>query len=384
MWIYLLLLLPPLLVAASGRLPARLRRFAWPLAWVALVLFVGLRRELAADWDNYLILFQRAGAYPLAEALTLSDPGYMLLSGLLARLGLALPAVNLACAAIFATGLVKFARAQPLPALAMLIAVPVLVMLAALMSTRQSAALGLTMWALASYQAGGRRLPAALLLGALTFHWTAVLLLPAAIAVHARRVPPWLVAAAGGAAGVGLAAALLFVPDLADRVAHIAASLAAWPRAAPTLAALALLFALWPRLGFDERERRLAAGLAAIALFALALLPVLSAAGDRLGFYAVPLQMMVFTRAVSRAPRGAARRAAAAAVALFYVAMFVVWLAATPYRGCLTPYRSYLADPGALADPTPDRHRRTLPCMTVAAGEATASPSAGSPIPRTA
>ena len=97
-------------------------------------------------------------------------------------------------------------------------------------------------------------------------------------------------------------------------------------------------------------------------LFALFLTPVLSAAGDRLGLYAVPLQIMIFTRLPGLAPAGAVRLAAAAAVAAAPLALYLAWLTAGSYRACFIPYRSYLADPPAIVDQTTDRHRRAMWC----------------------
>ena len=93
------------------------------------------------------------------------------------------------------------------------------------------------------------------------------------------------------------------------------------------------------------------------------LMPVLSVAADRIGFYAVPLQMMVLTRAAALAPAGPRRIAAQAALALPGLALFAAWMALTSYRTCLSPYRSYLTDMGALRIADPEVHRRPFLCL---------------------
>ena len=123
------------------------------------------------------------------------------------------------------------------------------------------------------------------------------------------------------------------------------------------------LFALRRRLDLAEPERRVAACLAALGLFALLLTPVLSVAADRIGFYAVPLQMMVLTMAAGQVPAGPRRTAVQAAIALLYLALFAAWMALTSYRTCLSPYRSYLTDMGALRITDPEVHRRPFFCM---------------------
>ena len=90
MWIHAWLLVLPLALALGRRLSPRAERIALVLVWLALALLIGLRRGIGIDWDNYLILFVRAGAYPVPEAMTLSEPGYMLVSAIAARLGFAL------------------------------------------------------------------------------------------------------------------------------------------------------------------------------------------------------------------------------------------------------------------------------------------------------
>ena len=197
MWIHAWLLVLPLVLALGRRLSPRAERIALVLVWLALALLIGLRRGIGIDWDNYLIMFVRAGAYPVPEAMTLSEPGYMLVSAIAARLGFALPVVNLVCAAIFAAGLMMFVRIQKSPALALLIAIPVLVVLVGV-ATRQSVAIGLLMAALALHASGRRRLPSWLLVATLPFHWTAILLLPFIPAMLIRRIPLWLIVGAGG------------------------------------------------------------------------------------------------------------------------------------------------------------------------------------------
>ena len=363
MEIYLWLLILPLILALAERAPARLKPLGWALIWLGLVLFLGLRRDLGHDWNNYVLMFQRAGAYALPEAVTLSDPGYMLLTGMVSRVGLALPVANLVCAGIFATGLLKFVRIQPSPPLALAIAVPVLVAIVGLTTTRQSVAVGLLMWALALYVSGARRLPPLLLLGALLFHWTAVILLPLVPMMLARRFNHALVVFSAAVTGAVLAIALATVPALSERIAYLDQSSGAPFRTGLTMAAAVILFLGWRRISLSEDERRVASFLTALGLFSAALIPVLSVAADRLGFYAIPLQIIVFARLASLVSSEAGRIAVRAAVAGTYVILLAGWLALSGYRACLVPYRSYLADPAALRDAMPDRHRRPAPCL---------------------
>ena len=362
MAIYLWLLLAPLILAAGRYLSPRLERHSYVLVWIALVLFLGLRREVGGDWDNYLVMFMRARIYGLPEALTLADPGYMLLSVIVARSGLSLPVVNLACAALFVTGLLAFVRVQPRPALALLVAIPFLVVIGGLATTRQAVAVGLLMWALAHYSSGARRRPAAMLVAAFLFHWTAIVLLPLVLVMRVRRIPIRLIIVAGGILGAGLALAVATLPFLQGRYGY---SGGAAFRGSLTLLAILVLLAGWRRLDLDDQARRIAAFLTALGLLSLCLIPVFATAGDRLGMYVVPLQMLVFSRAVTLAPPGGYRVAAQAAIVTPYLVLLASWLAMTEYHSCMAPYRTYLADPESLRLGAPEPHRRNSECSEV-------------------
>ena len=343
MWAYFSLLLFPLILAAGQSRPPSVQRLCFLLVWAGLTLFIGLRREITGDWDNYLVMFERARTYELLDALTISDPGYMLLNRIVAGLGLGIPIVNLICAAIFIGGLLLFVRSQPLPALALLIAVPVLIGVGAF-TTRQSVAAGLLMAAMAFYSRGRMKLPSLLAAASILFHWTAAILMPLAPAMWLRRIPNWLIIAGGIAAGVGFVAAFVFVPGLSERFALVGQSKGAMFRGSVTLLALVVLFGGWSRLELNEHERRIAAYLAAAAIFTLLAIPVFPTAGDRLGYYAIPLQMLVLPRAVALFQSGLLRTATTLAVAAPYLVLFSGYLALTPYRPCLVPYRTYLTD----------------------------------------
>ena len=362
MTIYLWLLVAPLMLATGRRLSPRWERLSYVLVWIALVLFLGLRREVGGDWDNYLVMFLRARMYGLPEALTLADSGYMLLSVLVARSGLSLAVVNLVCAAIFVTGLLAFVRAQPRPALALLVAIPFLVVVGGLATTRQSVAVGLLMGSLALYASGARRVPSAMVVTAVLFHWTAIVLLPLVLVMTIRRIPIRLIVVAGAVTGIGLALAFATLPFLQGRYGY---SGGAAFRGSLTFLAIVALYAGRRRLDLDDQTRRIAAFLASLGILSLCLIPVFATAGDRLGMYVVPLQMLVFSRAPGLAPPGRFRAAVQAAIAIPYLVLLASWLAMTEYRPCMTPYRTYLADPEMLRLGAPEAHRRNSECWEV-------------------
>src|SRR5690554_6934562 len=113
---------------------------------------------------------------------------------------------------ILMTGVVRFARAQPLPWLALMAAVPYLIIVVGMGYTRQSAALGLLLIGLVSLgNAQMRWFVFWVMLGA-TFHKSVVLMLPvAALASTSNRF--WSLLWIGLMSVVG---GYLFVFDSAD------------------------------------------------------------------------------------------------------------------------------------------------------------------------
>jgi hypothetical protein len=124
MWIYALLFLFPAAWAVSGRRTAAGRPAASVVVITAIVLalFIGLRFRVGGDWHAYWLMLERAHLHDAATALTISDPAYMALNVLAARLGLSIAFVNLICAVLTAAGAILFSIRQPRPWLALLIA----------------------------------------------------------------------------------------------------------------------------------------------------------------------------------------------------------------------------------------------------------------------
>lgn len=340
-WVYAALFLFPAAWAASG---ARARDGrpgkAVVLATSAiLVLLIGLRFQVGGDWHAYWLMLERAHNLDWATALTISDPAYMGLNVLAARLGFSIAFVNLACAAVAVAGTLAFALRQKRPWLALLIAVPVLLAAVAMTTTRQSTAIGLELLALSGFMDGRRRLPASALLVACAFHWSAAALLP---------LIPLLLVSPRYRARIGLALAAL----------ALLAGTALWLKAEPGLPAAGGLFRLLPslvaaaatplllrRAMLEGAGTAIALYLAGLTLLCLAQLPVSSLNADRLGLFTIALQMLVLPRLPDVFSFPAVRGIAVAALIALYFAMFCVWAALSPYAGCMTPYRSYLQQP---------------------------------------
>ena len=121
------------------------------LAACVMALMIGLRFEVGPDWLSYVWMYQAAGRTDFASAIAHSDPGFFTLLWLISGFHVEIWLVNIACAAIFVTGLISFARQQPNPWLAATVAVPYLVIVIAMSGTRQATAIGFILLALAAF-----------------------------------------------------------------------------------------------------------------------------------------------------------------------------------------------------------------------------------------
>jgi hypothetical protein len=151
-------------------------------AWLILALMIGLRWQVGPDWFAYQNWWNRASVFQFDRFLEIAgaDPGYYALTWAFQRGGLTFWALNLVIAGIFAYGLVKFARSQINPWLAIAVAVPYLVIVVAMSGVRQATAIGFVFLALVAYQRqeGWKFL---LYIGlAASFHASAILVLPLA------------------------------------------------------------------------------------------------------------------------------------------------------------------------------------------------------------
>jgi hypothetical protein len=261
---------------------------------------IGLRYEVGADWEAYKFLFSYAGHAGLDQVLKIGDPGYQLLNWAVQRAGLDLWLVNMVCGCIFSIGLYRFARSQPDPWLAFVVAVPYLVVVVAMGYTRQAAAIGILMAGLASLQRGASILRFSMYIAiAALFHKTAVAILPLVIFAGKRSR---LLNVLAGIAGTVLLYDVFLSSSVEGFVRNYIkaeySSQGALIRVVMNLVPAIALLMFGRRLPFDPVERRIwtyfALASAAMPL-ALVILPS-STVIDRLSLYLIPLQLAVLPR----------------------------------------------------------------------------------------
>jgi hypothetical protein len=318
-------------------------QFGWISVSVIFILMVGFRHEVGGDWGAYARHFSFIGHIPLRESLTYGDPGYYFLNWLVARMGGNVYWVNLCCASLVVWGAGKFSRQQPLPWLALLVAVPYLIIVVAMGYSRQGAALGLALVGLSHL---GRhetlKFVIFVLLGAL-FHKSAILLLPIA-ALSATHSRIWTFIWVGVVAASGVYLLILDSIDVLwqNYVEAEMQSQGGLIRVAMNAVPAFILIVFRNRLFYTQAEKKLWLWMAIFSLATVPLVAVSSTAVDRIALYFIPIQLFAFSRIPFLVKRPSDRQLMIAGVVAYYALVQFVWLNYAyhafywlPYRNCL-------------------------------------------------
>jgi len=318
------------------------------LAIAALVpaLMIGLRYDVGTDWGAYADIFDQIDRRGLAWGFSRIDPAYALVNWLVSAAGIEFWLVNLVCGLLFMFGLVRFARLQPQPWLAVAVAIPYLVIGVGMGYSRQAVAIGLCMAGLAAISKGSfARFTFWVLAGAL-FHRSAVVLIPiVAIAYSRNRFQTVMIGLVGCVLGY-------FVLGGGQGLEHFQRgyisqareSQGAGIRLAMNVPPAVILLAFARRFTNDATEARIWRIFSVIALlsFAAWLLIASTTALDRMALYVIPLQLFVFARlpaalSVPSRPSGLL----IVAVVLYSALVQFVWLGFSNNARYWVPYQLY-------------------------------------------
>lgn len=327
--------------------PAARLNDGWLAVFAVFVLMIGLRHEVGGDWFTYTEHLFEARYASLADTMFEgSDPAYGLLNWLAAQLDWGVYAVNLVCAGLFTWGLVVFCRAQPLPWLALVVAVPYLVTVVAMGYTRQATAIGLAMLGLAALADKKKLRFVVFVVLAALFHKTAVILVPLAVLGSAEK-RMW------SAVWVSISAVLFYELLLHDSVENLRsgyleaeyASSGAAIRVAMNAVPATLFILLRNHFGMPQHMRVFWTWMSVGAIGFVGLLVVSSSstAVDRVALYWIPLQLFVLSRlpgALTRA-RGAPQAGWVKAVVAYSAAVLFVWLVFADHAFAWLPYQFY-------------------------------------------
>ena len=340
MWPYwLMFLLPAWGTLAPWRLPQRQARWMWLAVWLVITLMMGLRHEVGGDWFNYEPLFRSTAHRTFGEVLLRDDPGYYGMNWIVAHADGDIHVVNLLCAIVMMWGTVVFCRRQPNPWLALLAAVPYMLVVVGMGYTRQAVALGFALLGLSALGDGRvRSFVLWVAVGAL-FHKSAVLLLPiAALAASRNRLLTGVL--------VALSTWLMYYLLVADSsetlwtnyVLEQYQSQGGMIRVLMNVVPAVILIAFRKRLAPDRQERRLWLWMAAFALACLPLVSLASTAVDRVALYLIPLQLFVFSRMPRLARTIRVRTVVVVAIVGYYATVQYVWLNYGVFSKWWVPY----------------------------------------------
>jgi hypothetical protein len=331
----------PFLGAISPKsLANKQSRAVFAFVCIVLAIFIGLRDQVGGDWGAYVNELGSVGSLPLSDAIEeIKDPGYVFVNWLVAQLGGDIYIVNLTCAAIMMAGVFRFCRSLPNPWLALLVAVPYMLVVVGMGYTRQAVALGLVMFGLVSLGKGRTfSFVLCVVFGAL-FHSSAVLLVAiAGVASTQKRI--WTLI--WGAATFVLAYLVLFRSQSDDLwknyVTADMQSYGAIERVMMNVVPALLLLIYRRRFAEDLQVRRVWIIFCWLAVGSLPLVFLASTAVDRMALYLLPLQLFVFSRMPNLTRNATVRTAIVIGTVIYYAAVQVVWLNFAVYRYFWLPY----------------------------------------------
>jgi hypothetical protein len=350
MLIYWLLFAYPALMALAypANAHASTRSAGQALALGGFVVFytllAGLRWDVGGDWGNYVEIYDDIATDSLGYSLTVTDPLYGLTNWFSAQFGMGIYFVNGVCAFLLVYGVTRVAGSFRDPWLAVMMAVPYLLIVVGLGYIRQGAAIGLLLMAIASFDRGKVGRTIAYLLIGVGFHSTAVMVFPLFALSLGRRYR--VLAVLLGVLSIA-AYFILVVPRLekftAGYIDQELESTGAFARLLMSFVPSVLLLLRWRRLGTSDRVRPIWISVAianVIAFVALSLSPS-STAVDRAGLYFSIAQLAVFGEFRNLLPL-AGRMVALVRIVLIGVAatVQVVWLVYATNSIDWVPYKT--------------------------------------------
>ncbi|MCX7901003.1 MAG: EpsG family protein [Burkholderiaceae bacterium] len=335
---WLMFLLPALAALAPVKLDTRASDVTWAATGIVLIVLIGFRHEVGGDWGPYLQYYELARDEQLVEVLKRGDPGYHVLNWVGAQLGLGIYFVNTLVATILVVATISFCRTQPLPWLAMTIAVPYLLIVVGMGYSRQAAAIGLVMLAYIALQAGAVWRAASFIVLATSFHISAIATAPLLLLAGSRIVVVIVLCTLVGLAAFVAASTGQMEQWAVQYVALSMESEGAWIRITMNGLAAAVVLAFRRRL-LAARERNLWAALAIVAIASFPFVSLASTAVDRIALYLLPLQIVAFGRLHRILPTPVLRTSATIAAILCYGAVLMVWLSWAIHAHAWLPYQ---------------------------------------------
>jgi len=121
--------------------------------WIFLVIFIGFRFEVGADWFNYKLSVERAEDITYSDLLLSAfSPGYALLLKICAKYNWGVYGLNIINAGVFSGGLIYFCKKLKDPFLGLIASYPYLIVVVSMGYITQASAIGIILIGLTFYQ----------------------------------------------------------------------------------------------------------------------------------------------------------------------------------------------------------------------------------------
>lgn len=340
---FMMYILAAVAAVNHGGKKTRSHMMAWVLTGVGLTFIIGLRHHVGGDWNNYLKRFNELRWYSFDQAMSLSDPGYQLISYWMYDWGWGIYMINFISAILFVSGLIAFLRRQINPWLGLAVAIPYLIIVVSMGYTRQGVAIGLVMWGIAALDRGKFLRFLFFIFLAVTFHKSAILMI--AFGVFQQGKGKLFKILAILFAGIGIWSAFV-----EESTAHLwesyveveMESQGAMIRVLLNLvpSVLLLLFRKQWKKHFNDYTFWWMIALASIA--SVVLVNFASTAVDRMALYFIPIQIAVFARLPFLARQSISPKITTFLIVLFYLSILIIWLFFAVNARYWVPYHNIL------------------------------------------
>lgn len=315
------------------------------VAAIVPIVMIGFRYEVGADWEPYEDIYTTIGYLNLGQAMSFTDPGYGLINWLSQGAGAEIWLVNLTCGLIFTIGLIRFANTQPNPWLAILVAIPYLVIGVAMGYSRQAVAIGLGMIGLAALARGSTLRFVLWILAAALFHRTAIILLGIVGVSYSRsKLQAILFSGLAAIAGYFLLIRQVVEQYTVGYVENVYEAQGAGIRLAMNVVPAVLFLLFRKRFSRNQTELGVWTNFSIIALaFVSAYFFIQSSViVDRLALYVIPLQLFVLSRVpYAFGTQGSANGLLLLAVVVYSATVQFVWLNFANHAQYWLPYQIY-------------------------------------------
>jgi len=324
------------------------RQQFYTLSLVLLFLLSAFRLNVGCDWSGYLNQFEIQGNASLEDALQQLEPLWWAMIHGIHQLGLPYPWLNVASSALFFLGIHILARRQPDPFGFLVLLFPILIVNMPMSGIRQGAAIGLMCIAFSAFIDKKLIWFVAWTLIASALHSSAMLFLLLAPLVSGEYSKKRL-ALAGVLAipGIFMLTGTDSAQDAQSRYVGSGYDAAGAIFRVGILVATSALFFYVLKKKWKETfpaDYKLAAVGSLLMLITLLILPASSIISDRLGYYLIPIQTMIFAR-IAYLPIRKNKVLYIQSTYLSLVFVFLVWTYFSLMFGiCYIPYQTWIFD----------------------------------------